>query len=244
MNWFRKIFPPKNWSILNASVQGPSHIKNQIPNQDFSIVDYIDGCLLAMVCDGLGSHKYSHIGAKNLCHVFVENFKRWHRQTQPRMKDFLQVLQKKWICSSVKNYGVSNCGCTCQLAILNKKGQGWLAQLGDGITLTYHNNKTQAFTEEKRGSANETTALGELSIMQYWRLHKIDISKSGDCLFIMTDGISEDILDNKHNQFVQNFEPIFLLPKFRAQKKLIEDLTHWPTPHHLDDKTIVAIQRR
>ena len=30
----------------------------------------------------------------------------------------------------------------------------------------------------------------------------------------------------------------------QAQKNLNDELMHWPTQHHIDDKTIIAIERR
>ena len=60
----------------------------------------------------------------------------------------------------------------------------------------------------------------------------------------MTDGISDDILTDATKDFVSTFDELFSLPSSNAQKELIDGLVHWRTPHHVDDKTIIAIERR
>ena len=52
-----------------ASVIGKAHIKLKKSNQDSYLIANEDEYTLAVVCDGLGSKKYSQIGSKKLCKV-------------------------------------------------------------------------------------------------------------------------------------------------------------------------------
>ena len=143
-----------------------------------------------------------------------------------------------------RKYGADKCGSTCQLATINSKGKGWLAQLGDGMTLVKHNEKINVFADNKNGFGNETSAMGNYDISPLWRMNKIDLSSSKDRLLMMTDGISEDILPEAIENFVSTFDIFLKSSKKQAQKELTNELIHWPTQHHIDDKTIVVIERR
>lgn len=231
------------WKLLAASVRGPGHIKDDLPNQDCAYVGFAGKFLLVMVCDGLGSHSHSDFGARTLCKLFPECFLEWSKYRPNKIDDLLRLLQARWLIC-VRCQGVDTCGCTCQLAILSPKGKGWIAQLGDGMTLVRHNGGINKFTEKKSGYGNETIAMGEGNLLPYWRRSKIDLSTSGNRLLIMTDGISEDILPQAEGKFVSTFDLFFGTSRSKGQNALKKELTDWPTPHHLDDKTIVAIEYR
>ena len=233
----------RKWKILQSSVRGPGHIKDNLPNQDCAFIAFVDKFLLVMVCDGLGSHVHSDYGAQTLCKIFMPCFKEWRKVVPHIPTDFLRLLHCRWLMN-VRNYGADKCGCTCQFALINSKGKGWLAQLGDGMTLVKHNELVKSFSEEKKGFGNETFAMGDYDTIPFWRINKIELSSPGDRLLVMTDGISEDILPEATNDFVSVFDVFFKDPIAQAQKNLNDELMHWPTQHHIDDKTIIAIERR
>lgn len=224
-------------------MRGPGHIKDDLPNQDYAYVCFVGKFLLAMVCDGLGSHLHSDYGARTLCSLFPDCFLEWIKYRPNKIDDFLKLLQSRWLIRTRK-MGVETCGCTCQLVILNPKGKGWIAQLGDGMTLVRHKDEIAKFTEKKIGFGNETLAMGDGNLQSHWRKSKIDVSTSGDRLLIMTDGISEDILPQSEGKFISTFDLFFSKSRSKGQNDLTNELINWPTPHHLDDKTIVAIEYR
>ncbi len=238
-----KLFAKFKYKLLTVSVRGPGHIKNDSPNQDCAYGDFVGKFLLVMACDGLGSHLHSDYGAKTLCALFPDCFLEWSKYRSNKIDDLLGLLQSRWLIR-VRSLGVDTCGCTCQLAILNPKGKGWIAQLGDGMTLARHNGKICKYTEEKDGYANETMSMGEGNLQPCWRKSKIDLSTTGDRLIIMTDGVSEDILPQAEEKFTQTFDLFFGTSRSKGQNALKKELTNWPTPHHLDDKTIIAVEYR
>ena len=196
-----------------------------------------------MVCDGLGSHLHSDYGSRILCNLFPNCFLEWSKYSPNKIDDLLKLLQSRWLIRTRK-MGAETCGCTCQFAILNPKGKGWIAQLGDGMTLVRHKDEIAKFTEKKIGYGNETLAMGDGNLQPHWRKSKIDVSTSGDRLLIMTDGISEDILPHAEGRFISTFDRFFNKSRSKGQNNLTKELIDWPTPHHLDDKTIVAIEYR
>lgn len=240
---FSKLFAKFKWKLLTASVRGPGHIKDDLPNQDYAYVGFVGKFLLVMVCDGLGSHLHSDYGAMTLCNLFPDSFLEWSKYRPNKIDDLLRLLQSRWLIR-IRSLDVNTCGCTCQLAILNKKGKGCIAQLGDGMTLVRHEGKIYKYVERKDSYANETMSMGDGNLQPYWRKNKIDLSTSGDRLLVMTDGISEDILPQAEEKFTQAFDLFFETSRSKGQEALKKELTNWPTPHHLDDKTIVAIEYR
>lgn len=238
-----KFFAKFKWKLLAASVRGPGHIKDDLPNQDYAYIGFVGKFLLVMVCDGLGSHLHSDYGSRILCNLFPNCFLEWSKYSPNKIDDLLKLLQSRWLIRTRK-MGAETCGCTCQFAILNPKGKGWIAQLGDGMTLVRHKDEIAKFTEKKIGYGNETLAMGDGNLQPHWRKSKIDVSTSGDRLLIMTDGISEDILPHAEGRFISTFDRFFNKSRSKGQNNLTKELIDWPTPHHLDDKTIVAIEYR
>lgn len=224
-------------------MRGPGHIKDDLPNQDYAYIGFVGKFLLVMVCDGLGSHLHSDYGSRILCNLFPNCFLEWSKYSPNKIDDLLKLLQSRWLIRTRK-MGAETCGCTCQFAILNPKGKGWIAQLGDGMTLVRHKDEIAKFTEKKIGYGNETLAMGDGNLQPHWRKSKIDVSTSGDRLLIMTDGISEDILPHAEGRFISTFDRFFNKSRSKGQNNLTKELIDWPTPHHLDDKTIVAIEYR
>ena len=238
-----EFFTASAWKRLVVSVRGPGHEKGGLPNQDFAYAGCVGKYLLAMVCDGLGSHAHSDFGARTLCELFPRCFAEWSKYRPGDFDDLLRLLQARWLVRT-RAAIPGKCGCTCQLAILNRKGKGWLAQLGDGMVLARHGEKVDKFVETKAGYANETMAMGDGDLQRYWRKSKIDLSRPGDRLLIMTDGISEDIKPQAENGFVSSFDLFFGMTASKGKHALEDALINWPTPHHLDDKTVVAVERR
>jgi hypothetical protein len=52
-----------SWRVFAAAAIGKSHIDSSIPCQDAFAHALVDGTLVAVVCDGAGSHAMSHEGA-------------------------------------------------------------------------------------------------------------------------------------------------------------------------------------
>lgn len=65
----------QNWTMLAASAIGSAHVRDGVPNQDYCLVrEFGNGWGVAVVCDGAGSHSYSHIGSRFICWEAIQVF--------------------------------------------------------------------------------------------------------------------------------------------------------------------------
>ena len=97
-------------------------------------------------------------------------------------------------------------------------------------------------TDPKEAFANETTTLAQAAT--YATSSAVSLTKPGDGIILMTDGISDDLL---HEQLEAFFEVIYEQQKKRSKRRmklwLRSELEQWATPMHGDDKTIACIFR-
>ena len=61
-----------NWKAIARSAIGTSHIKQQMPCQDYGDYKMIDDAIVGVVADGAGSAKHSDIGAKLAVNTVLE----------------------------------------------------------------------------------------------------------------------------------------------------------------------------
>ena len=61
-----------NWKAIARSAIGTSHIKQQMPCQDYGDYKIINGSIIGVVADGAGSAKHSDIGAKLAVNTVLE----------------------------------------------------------------------------------------------------------------------------------------------------------------------------
>lgn len=63
-----------NWKAIARSAKGTSHIKQQMPCQDYGDYKIINDAIIGVVADGAGSAKYSDVGAKLAVDTVLEAF--------------------------------------------------------------------------------------------------------------------------------------------------------------------------
>ena len=61
--------------ISGYTCKGLAHKKLRKPNQDYVFVRSSGGITLICVADGVGSHKYSHKGSKQICRCVFNSLK-------------------------------------------------------------------------------------------------------------------------------------------------------------------------
>ena len=79
-----------------ASLIGKSHIKIKKPSQDSYLISNMENYTLAVVCDGLGSKKYSHIGSRKLCKVIHKQIKLCFKHKNLDMDTLIPIIRNKW----------------------------------------------------------------------------------------------------------------------------------------------------
>ncbi len=233
------------WKSFGASLIGPMHIKNNIPNQDSFLIKKKFWGNILVVSDGLGSKKHSDVGSKAICNAIVEVAKKRMFRKAENKEDFLQIVHKKWI-SLIHPYTATECAATCLFVIQNKKSTS-IGMLGDGMIVCICKDleNSVVITEEKEnGFSNSTNSLRSDCRIQDWTIKTLDTTTL-DSIVLCSDGIADDIPTENQIDFckelVENYAPL-------KSKKQVEELQsmliNWPVPRHSDDKTLVCAYNR
>jgi serine/threonine protein phosphatase PrpC len=138
--------------------------------------------------------------------------------------------------------GRDACATTCLFAVVTKDGRLLLAQLGDGLVMLKTPQGTTTLEPPSDRFGNATTGLGIAADVREWRFHFESHFTGAASILLATDGVSDDILSEKRTDFLT-----FLINQYGAQPPLqrahsiAKQLRAWPTPRHLDDKTVAVL---
>lgn len=222
------------WKGWGVTQRGPTHLKNQTPNQDSYKVKSFYWGIVGVVCDGLGSKQYSHVGSKGLVKAIVEASDKFDFEIN-NMEHFEPLVKSLWE-KNIYPYSLNDCSTTLLFTII-KHNKIYTGRVGDGrICLLGENNII--IEENKDSFTNYTTPFGKDEDIQ-WQIFDI---QNVDSIVLYSDGISEDIKKEKNFLFCEQY---VLKYKYRTKKKREKEikmwLKNWPVKGHTDDKTIVAL---
>lgn len=231
----------KNY-ISSASVIGIDKEKNQDAFGTVETKDY----LISIVADGLGSSKYSEFGAKKAVEAVQKSCLEWQKLNNRKKEILIQLIHFYWnLYISDSKYEKKECLTTCLFIYIDKKGKSiFLGQLGDG--LIYLKSDNNFFMTSNSTEFNYTRALGSSKSIKDWQIYfeKLD-SNNLKCL-MATDGVSDDIRENKEEEFLDAIVEKLKKVKFflKNRNTIIENiLNNWKTECHSDDKTITVLWR-
>ncbi|MDH0122087.1 PP2C family serine/threonine-protein phosphatase [Stutzerimonas stutzeri] len=225
-------------SAGGASIRGPSHQLDDAPNQDALCVSGSRGGWCVAVADGLGSRPLSHIGSQKAVQLFRQLARQ--RQDMPHGEVIL-ALRDAWLAHFGDCYRAHET--TCLWARVDASGRGAAGQVGDGLLLVKNQGVFQVLTDQRQGFGNQTTTLAQADT-QGCCSTELELSKPGDGVLLMTDGISDDLIPEQLEPF---FDAIYQRQlrynKRRMRQWLTRELHNWSTPRHSDDKSIAGIFR-
>lgn len=225
--------------ITGASLIGPAHIRQHLPNQDaFKYRSYGYGCIMA-VADGVGSDRYSHFGSKAVVQAVHESFCAYVRGDISRTQ-IINSIYGQYVSGLKKIYhSAASTTCIFTAHIFN---QGlYLGLVGDGIICGRINNQPFVMKKESNSFANIVKPLSPLRPAPTWTTKFIPEDRLNSIrLMLATDGVSGDILPNKETEFASYLiDCVNARKPEKRQEYLIHLLENWETPRSLDDKTIV-----
>jgi serine/threonine protein phosphatase PrpC len=222
--------------LAGASVIGPGHSLDGSPNQDAYLTRKLDQGFLLVACDGMGSKRLSHIGSAMACQAVREITAASCFSIDNR--ELVEGIYRRWL-QLIDRINPKEAVTTCLFCWGNGKGSARSFQLGDGLILA----RDLALPDTRSGFSNETTGLGISKNYSDWVVGNFHLG-SGEAVVLMTDGISEDLVDGSEVQLLNAIRASFhTMSSRRVKKQLQKELMDWPTPNHLDDKTLVlAIQ--
>lgn len=223
---------------FGASVAGPAHRALRRPNEDqwFGASGAFGS--LVVVSDGLGSKSQARHGAKKACIATLRAVRAWHKAGMCSIDDLVGRIEPFWL-EEIAPFDRGDCAATCLLALAHVGGCAYLAALGDGMVAVRVQGVIER-VEHPRGSgfSNETQSLGSGGV---WATRCFECSEI-DIAVLASDGVSDDLRSDRLADFIAwlNDEFAHLQPVTRW-RSLRRELTHWPTPRHLDDKTIAVL---
>jgi hypothetical protein len=142
----------------------------------------------------------------------------------------------------VQKTGRDESATTCLFAVATRDGRLLLAQLGDGLVMLKTPSGTTTLEPPRERFGNATTGLGIAADVREWRLHLEPNFTGVATILLATDGVADDLLPEKRAEFLN-----FLVTRYGPRpasartRAIAKELRKWPTPRHLDDKTVAVL---
>lgn len=228
--------------IFGASVRGPLHRSEGRPNEDAWLHARGPFGALAVVCDGLGSRPNARAGARSACAAVKEAVSRWSKADDAPLSYLSHLVEVLWRLR-LHPTPPNSAATTCLLALATVSGKCVVGGVGDGLALV-RTGATLRVVVGDRGEhfANETMGLGASTGPRAWTLAEFLPTDAERIAVLATDGVADDLVPERLDGFcdwlIDAFEP--LAPRERYNR-LAAELRAWPTPGHLDDKTLAVL---
>lgn len=193
-----------------------------------------------VVSDGMGSRPYARDGSHAACRAVVDAVRLWRRFPDAPLDILLGLVHLLWR-ARISPKSPEDCACTCLFVVVDPEGSGIAAQLGDGLILFQDGEKVSPLTTRSPVKfSNETKALGLTSRLSAW--NKFHFEKCIRSIVLCTDGVADDLLADRYGDFVNWLTTDIRRERPKRRWRLLERaLRDWPTPNHLDDKTIAVV---
>lgn len=228
---------------FGATVAGPAHLREGRPNQDAWSHTAVAAGHVVVVADGMGSRPLADIGAKAACAAVPEALRTWARHGSTDTSLLLGLVHLLWR-ARLGDHDPAQAATTCLFAFMRNDGSGIAAQLGDGLILLCDDAGVRPLrTRRDDAFANTTEALGVTNAISAWTTVTLDPATRG--VLLCTDGVSDDLLPERHHDFATWVEgEIGSQHPATRWRRLARELREWPTPHHIDDKSVAWLGRQ
>lgn len=259
-----------SWQVYGASSIGKSHIDSNLPNQDSIYLQKTQDGIVAVVCDGAGSAKFSQAGAaffsqsigKMLLSLSVSisgiafDLVQVKQQIIEQLSQIRLDLQSQLPAeSSLRDYHTTFTG-----LLIHSNHQALLVQIGDSPLITsqfvvrhphidYFTNLQVYGDDSKNEYVNETHFITQDNWQSFLRVEAIDLSQV-DCLALMSDGCADLVFEGAsvtpkiYRPFFGNL--LFNLTQSQSSQQgsaIIEQALGNPATYRLtgDDKSLVVL---
>lgn len=208
-----------SWQVYGASSIGKSHIDSNLPNQDSIYLQKTQDGMVAVVCDGAGSAKFSQAGATFFSHSIGKmllslgvsrsvsisgtafDLVQVKQQIIEQLSQIRLDLQSQLPAeSSLRDYHT-----TFTALLIHSNHQAILVQIGDSPLITsqfvvrhphidYFTNLQVYGDDSKNEYVNETHFITQDNWQSFLRVEAIDLSQV-DCLALMSDGCADLVFE-------------------------------------------------
>lgn len=224
-----------------ATVRGPGHVADGLPNQDAVLIRQGRREWLAVVADGMGSRPHAALGARAACIAVRTAVRGQYFADEDRV--LIRAVYRHWLAELGRHaVAPADAVTTCLLAWGLADGRYRLLALGDGLILGHPEPAGGLPANDGNGFSNETTGLGLSRRYSDWSASRGVLQARGDGLLLMSDGLSTDLVrtDGLVHAVIRDLRGCSAR---RARQRLDRALRDWPTPCHQDDKTLVVVYR-
>jgi serine/threonine protein phosphatase PrpC len=162
----------------------------------------------------------------------------WHKDGNGSFDDLVARIELLWL-EEIIPFDRSDCAATCLLALAHRDGRTFVAALGDGMAAVRTHGAIERVEHPRAsGFSNETQSLGSGGVWAKRCFERTEV----DIAVLASDGVSDDIRPDRLADFVAWLkEEIATLQPVNRWRSLQRELNEWPTPRHLDDKTIAVL---
>jgi serine/threonine protein phosphatase PrpC len=201
---------------------------------------YPFGCVF-VVADGLGSKRYAAIGSRAVCTACCTAVERWVASRVGSPNDLFRLIKKLWL-KNIGTHPPEDCSTTCLLGVYLNTGTLLLCQLGDGLVAYSLDGQYHALEKPMQDFSNFTHSIGQSNALENWRYETLETKGRHLQLFLATDGLSEDLLEDKIPQFLAYLADT-VLPrggkKRNPNRRMRRLLQRWDATYGMDDKTMI-----
>lgn len=220
------------------------HRREGVPNQDAWLRTSGRFGSLIVVCDGMGSKPNARKGAKSACLAAREAMVRWSVVEDAPVSYLAHLIEVFWRLR-VHPSEPGDAATTCLLAFAGTTGQWIAGGVGDGLVAIKTGDEPARRLIGGRDTifGNQTSALGVSRGPKAWKLTVLPPTDFDRLAVLATDGIADDLIPNKLDAFcnwlVEDFQYVAPTTRWR---QLQTELRNWPTPRHIDDKTVAVLK--
>ncbi|UYB50064.1 protein phosphatase 2C domain-containing protein (plasmid) [Lysinibacillus capsici] len=239
------------WKMVGTSVQGRSHIKNNIPVQDQ--IFYKKGTVnIIALADGAGSSKLSHFGAQtvveSICDLLYEQFDYFYELHNVEMAQQLvlsKLLENLHQLANLHNEELKEFASTL-LCVAIKDEKILIFHLGDGeIGAIKHNEIVSLSSGMNSEFANATYFVTSSNAVNKLKLFKSKNDGKFSSFFLMSDGSAMSLYSKRTQSFSQVIKNICTQSKVISEQSmnemLEESFTQFVRMKTLDDCSFVAM---
>lgn len=231
---------------LGSSVPGPRHRAQGLPNADAVLTGRVRQTLFAVVCDGVGDRPHAAIGARAACRAVRDALRHWEAAGDAGAEPLglLRLIHQLWAIR-MHPHALAAGATTCLFAALLPGGRVVHAQLGDGLVAHARpDGRLDVLGSRQDRFGQLAAALGKVRALDAWQTGELAALSPGSVLILASDGVADDLVPGQEGVFAQRLvSTIAPLPPNEGRRRLTTMLEQWPTPHHLDDKTVALLWR-
>lgn len=221
-----------NW--VSASVKGVK--APRVPNQDILKVEEFESCFLAVLADGLGSAKFSRLGAK----LARDSVERAFLKRNESTHGWIETIPAVWKeLVSLRRKRPADCATTCAIVVVNQSTKTVTkATLGDTSVFVKTDQCPCRISNSREEFLNETACLGSTNHQEF-QIEEFTYSKTVEIL-MATDGIAADLEVSKLDGFMAFLKASFEgLSKSKSRSFLRKSISGAFSKMNNDDKSMI-----